>query len=200
MKEILHELVLEYRPEDLRSWRSGRRPPWLDGEVPAHVRSHPSCHFGEYYTLARYRGNGWRGHRLCVLAGAAAEGAEREEAYADMLDCFGADRLDALAEERRACGMRDAIGGAALFLLRPTGEHLFLEVKKGRERVGDAHLHGLALIRRILSAEVGIVYLKQHGTWYEPRQYELDLSQGRGKQLRRESEPSALAAAWFPCR
>jgi hypothetical protein len=198
VKEIVLEVVLEYRPEDLRAWRGGRKFRAAETHALAHLGQQTSCQFAEHFTLDLYRKGGWCGHRFYALAGPAPD-PRAAAGYADALRCFGAEPLRALAQERASCGCECA--EPSLFLFRPTGEALFLEVIKGRERLSELQLQGLARIRRILGVGVGAVYVKPHGPWYQPRQWELDLDAGCGRLLAREREGGAsLAGLWRTAR
>ena len=73
------------------------------------------------------------------------------------------------------CGRADGKGEPDLFLHHPDGRLLFLEVKKGRDRVSQEQLECLAQIHGILHADVGIVYLAEAGLHYRPKTYDLDL-------------------------
>jgi hypothetical protein len=144
-----------------------------------------SCQFAEHFTLALYRKGGWDGHRYYALSEPVRD-PRAAAGLAHVRRCFGEESLSALAQER--AGMATEIALPSLFLFRSTGEVLFLEVTRGRERVPQAQLQGLAQIRRILGAEVGVVYVKPHGPWYEPRHWELDLAAGCGRLLPRERD------------
>ena len=193
MKEIVLEVVLEYRPEELRKWRGGRRIRAAESRVPATSAHPPACQFAEHFTLSLYRKAGWSGHRFYGLDEQAPRDARAAAGHIDVRRCFSAVQLQALARER---GISAA--DPSLFLFRSSGDALFLEVTKGRERVPPERLQGLAQIRRVLGADVGVVYVKPHGPWYEPRQWELDLAAGSGRLLPRERESSSasLAGLW----
>jgi hypothetical protein len=195
LKEIVLEVVLEYRPEDLRAWRGGRRLRAAEAQAIAHLGQQASCQFAEHFTLALYRKGGWCGHRFYALAGPARD-PRAAAGYADALRCFGAESLRDLAQECAGSPFQYAEPG--LFLSKPSGEALFLEITKGRERLSEQQLQGLARIRSILGAGVGAVYVKPRGPWYQPRQWELDLTAGCGRLLPREREPSVSLAGLWP--
>jgi hypothetical protein len=198
VKEIVLEVVLEYRPEDLRSWRGGRKDRAAQARARAGMGQQTSCQFAEHFTLALYQKGGWRGHRFYALDEPVRD-PRAAAGLADARRCFSAGQLNALAQER--AGSASAIAEPSLFLFRSTGEALFLEVTKGRERVPQEQLQGLAQIRRVLGAEVGVVYVKPHGPWYQPRHWELDLAAGCGRLLPRERETSSpLASLWNTMR
>jgi len=191
VKEIVLEVVLEFRPEDLRKWRGGRKLRAAQAALEG-LGEQPGCQFAEHLTLARYRQGGWCGHRFYAMVDQAPDDPRAGAGQADLRRCFRAEQLRALAQE---CSASDV--EPSLFLFRSNGEALFLEVTKGRERVLPERLQRLAQIRRVLGAEVGVVYVKPHGPWYQPRQWELDLASSSGRLLPRERESSAkLAGLW----
>jgi hypothetical protein len=193
VKEIVLEVVLEYRPEDLRRWRGGRKVRAAETHALAHLGQQTTCQFAEHFTLDLYRKGGWCGHRFYALDGSAHD-PRAVAGYADALRCFDAQSLHALAQERECAE-------PSLFLFRPAGEALFLEVIKGRERLSEQQLQGLARIRRALGVGVGVVYVKPHGPWYQPRQWELDLDAGCGRLLPRDREGGvSLAGLWHAAR
>jgi len=63
------------------------------------------------------------------------------------------------------------------------GHTLFLEVKKGSDRVRSAQLRAWAGIKAILGADVGVVYLRREAQIYTPKTYELDLQKRCGRVL-----------------
>lgn len=184
MFHIIEEVTLEYLPSDLSEWKDGRREKWLTGEVHTHVSNQPAYHFGEYYVLAHYAKFGWQGHRFYALGDWEPRNQKLVDGRNAIAQCFDRDKLNDFRRRRVECGRADGKGEPDLFLHHPNGSTLFLEVKKGSDRVSLEQLECLAQIRAILHADVGIVYLVEADVPYRPKRYELDLQRSVGKAIK----------------
>jgi hypothetical protein len=176
MLNFIDETVLVYHPSDLADWKAGRREKWLNGCLPAHVLNQPTYHFGEYFVLADYSKDGWKGHRFYALGDWEPTNPKLQEGRDAIERCFEKEKLDEFRRKRVECGRSDGKGEPDLFLHHPNGGSLFLEVKKERDQVSREQLECLGQIRGILHADIGIVYLAKAGVPYRPKRYELDVS------------------------
>lgn len=77
--------------------------------------------------------------------------------------------------------MISGIGEPDIMLFDSEGRTLFLEVKKGADKISEAQLTCLAQIKSVLGADVGIVYLREENQKYRPKRYELDLHHHCGR-------------------
>ena len=175
MKHIIQETVIRYRVEDLDAWKQGTKEAWLQGPLPAHVANQPEYHFGEYYVLSHFKAAYWSGHRFYALGNWEPANEKIAAGRADIERCFSYQRLSAFRQARELSGRSDGKGEPDLFLFMDQGQTLFLEVKKGNDRLSEAQMQCLAQIKAILCAEVGVVYLATFGQNYKPKSFELDL-------------------------
>ena len=181
MRYVIEETILEYQPSDLADWKAGQRERWLKGEAPAHVANQPSFHFGEYFVLAHYALLGWQGYRFYALGNWEATNPKLKDGRDALARTFKQGTLDEFRQARDACGRSDGKGEPDIFLVHPQFGSLFLEVKKGSDRISPEQLECLAQIRGILRAGIGIVYLVKAGVPYLPKQHELDIGATRGE-------------------
>ncbi|MGM2827274.1 VRR-NUC domain-containing protein, partial [Bacillus cereus group sp. Bce006] len=66
-------------------------------------------------------------------------------------------------------------GEPDLFLYKEDGSVLFVEVKKGSDRLSQSQLVCLSQIKSILGCDVAVVYLTEENQVYEPKTYMLDV-------------------------
>ena len=171
---VINEIVLEYHASDLLDWKSGKREKWLEGISPAHVANQPSYHFGEYFVIAHYAKLGWQGYRFYALGDWEPNSPKLKEGREALARTFDSGKLAEFRRAREACGRIDGKGEPDVFLVHPEHGALFLEVKKGQDRISPEQLECLAQIRGILGANVGVVYLSEDGVPHTPRKYELE--------------------------
>ena len=169
---VVPEIVLPYPPALYEAWKAGDKsliPGWVD--VPAIVSNQPSYHFGEYFVLRHYADLGWRGY-VHFAIGTWEPSIEKYRSGREKVeDVFGPERLGRIRAV--SSEVRDGKGEPDVFLYKDTGETLFLEVKKGSDRVAPAQLECLAQIHAVLGADVGVVYLREEGRVRRPKSYAL---------------------------
>lgn len=183
MKHIIQETIIRYRAEDLADWKVGKKEAWLSGPLPTHVANQPKYHFGEYYVLSHFKAARWSGHRFYALGTWEPTNEKIAAGRADIAKCFSHERLSAFRQARTQIGRSDGKGESDLFLFMDQGQTLFLEVKKGGDRLSEAQLQCMAQIKAILGSEVGVVYLATFGQQYKPKRFELDLTSYVGRRL-----------------
>jgi VRR-NUC domain len=175
IKEV-RERVLTYKDEQIRAWTQGDKslaPSFLD--VAPAVFNQPQYHFGEVFTLRSYHErDGWLGFILYALGGQYPRSASRLEGRRKAEQIIPADALRRFRDAR----MSDSRGGGEpdLFLYKPDGSFMFVEVKKAGDRISPSQLRCIAQIVGILGCPVDIVYLRRENQNYDPKTYQLDLS------------------------
>ena len=60
---------------------------------------------------------------------------------------------------------------------------MFVEVKKGSDKLSETQLTCFAQIKSILGTDIKVVYLLPEGTEYKPKTIELDLDLHEGRVL-----------------
>lgn len=179
MRHVFEEIVLRFTPEQREAWNSGDKSliPAFH-EVHPMILNQPTYHFGEFFTMNHFhRTAGWLGYRFYVLAylddfknPRYAKGGHQ------IRKTFAPDRLRALIDARGK-GRTDG-GDPDVFLYKPTGEAMFLEVKVGKDRIDKlgAQLQSLAQIRTFLGCRAEVVHLIPEGERYTPRKYWVEMA------------------------
>jgi hypothetical protein len=177
------EIVLRYSREQRDEWNradeAGKRAliPTFHEVHPMVVRQ-PRYHFGEFFTLRHFhQTEGWLGFRFFVLGYVSDfENARYAPGGEQVRRMFPKAKLDALIVARGA-GRSDA-GDPDLFLYKPTGEAMFLEVKVGADRLhaDGRQLQALAQIRHYLGCKAEVVHLVESGATYAPRTYWVEMA------------------------
>lgn len=174
------ETVIPYKTAELISWKEGDKSLIPDGnDVPSIVYNQPNYHFGEYYVLKHFRDLGWSGFVDYAIGTWEPNNQKYAEGRRKVEELFGSDQL----AEIRSLLNHSGGGEPDVFLFKETGQTNFLEVKKGSDRVSKEQLRCLALIKKIFRAEVGLVYLREAEQTYQPKVYELDLTDYSGRQV-----------------
>ncbi len=182
MIHSFEEIVLTYRAEQYEAWTRGDKsliPPFH----PTHdiVLNQPRYHFGEFLTLDHFhRAEAWLGFRFFALGVTADLNHPRYAPGGEMIHrMIPANRLESFRNARSTDPReyRNAKGEPDLFLYKPTGEVLFLEVKKGQDSPDNERyqLRCLTQIRSILGCRAEIVYVREERQRYSPRTYTIDL-------------------------
>lgn len=200
MLHTFDEIVVTYMPEQLAAWKQGDKslmPGFV--EKRAIVENQPSYHFGEAFVLDHFhRMEGWLGFPDYMLMPEVEPNIARHYRGRRMLEQIApAVTLRALREQRRrSLDGRKGYGEPDLFLYKPTGEMMFLEVKKQGDTVKDNQLVCLAEIRECLGCPADIVYLQESGTRrHSSTRYTVVLSPGLLPEVRRERRGVAAEAA-----
>lgn len=183
MRHEFKEIVLTYSQEQRDAWNTadarGKRAliPAFH-EVQPMIVNQPKYHFGEFFTMRHFHETeGWLGFRFFVLAFMSdfknpryAPGGEQ------ICKMFAREKLNAFIKARGE-GRTDA-GDPDLFLYKPTGEAMFLEVKVASDKIdkNGVQLQSLAQIRSILGCRAEVVHLAKQGQKYEPRTYWVDMA------------------------
>ncbi|BCT69431.1 hypothetical protein NNRS527_03054 [Nitrosospira sp. NRS527] len=182
MKIRITETVIKYREEDLTAWKNiEEKMKLLEGySPPQDVFNQPTYHFGEYFVLNYFKKAQWSGYRFYALGEWEPNNPKVLEGREKIKEMFTIQKLEEFRRQRVLSGHAAGQGEPDLFLYMESGPTLFLEVKKGGDRVSPAQLTCLAQIKAILEADVGIVYLAKYGQKYKPKTYELNLETFEG--------------------
>jgi hypothetical protein len=184
MRHEFKEIVLPYSQAQRDEWNAAdpagkRRLIPSFHEVHPMIVNQPNYHFGEFFTLRHFHNaEGWLGFRFFVLAYLSDFENPRYAPGGEMIRrLFSKRTLDAYIEAR-GTGRTDA-GDPDLFLYKPSGEAMFLEVKVGRDRLDKEgrQLQALAQIRYHLGCKAEVVHLVEQSSSYAPRSYWVDMTQ-----------------------
>ncbi|GEJ56661.1 VRR-NUC domain-containing protein [Anaeromyxobacter diazotrophicus] len=190
MTHVFEEKLLSYEADQLMAWKTGDKslmPAFI--EKRAIVTNQPAYHFGEAFVLDHYhRTEGWLGFPDYMLMPEVEPNIARHYRGRMTLEQLApAPMLRELRDARRALpDGRKGYGEPDLFLFKPSGELMFLEVKKEGDTVKDNQLVCLAQIRQHLCCPADVVFLQERR---RPRRftmrYQVDLS-GTTAEIRRE--------------
>lgn len=183
MRHEFEEIVLTYSQEQRDAWNNadahGKRaliPAFHD--IPPMIINQPKYHFGEFFTMRHFHETeGWLGFRFFVLAYLSDFDNPRYAPGGEQIrKLFSRDKLNAYITARGE-GRTDA-GDPDLFLYKPSGEAMFLEVKVASDKIDKKgiQLQALAQIRSILGCRAEVVHLVPHGEQYQPRTYWVDMA------------------------
>lgn len=170
------ENIVEYRRAQLDSWILGDKslvPHFVD--PPTILTSQPSYHFAEMFVLRwLHEHDGWLGFSSYAIGPQFPKSARRLVGRRKVEEVVPAERLRALRSIRSSPALlRSGAGEPDLFLYRPDGSFMFVEVKKQGDRMSDAQLLCLAQLRAVLKCPVGIVYALESGRVHLPRRFAL---------------------------
>lgn len=184
MKIELTETVIEYHPDELSAWKSGKKDKWTGSEVlHSQLLNQPTSHFGEYFVLSYFKKARWSGYAFYAIGDWEPTNSKLSDGRAKIAERFSSDQLSEFRRKRSQAGFASGKGEPDLFLYMESGPNLFLEVKKETDRVSTAQLNCLATIKSVLAADIGIVYLVKFGRSYTPKTYELDLHTLTGRRV-----------------
>lgn len=181
MRHEFREIVLTYGEVERDAWNSadaaGKR-----AQIPAFHELHPMIvnqpryHFGEFYTLNHFhRTEGWLGFRFFVLGLLSDFNNPRYAPGGEKIrTTFSRERLNAYVEARGG-GRADA-GDPDLFLYKPNGEAIFLEIKVDGDRVKGHQLQTLAQIRHYLGCRAEIVHVGKKGKQYTAKRHWVEMA------------------------
>ena len=185
MKHIIEEQVLVYEQEQFDRWKSGHKaliPDFIERHGDYHNQQ--SYHFGEIFVISTFhRLYGWNGFRFYALGTWEPNNPKYDRSRDFISKLFPAEKIRAFREARREQDKISGSGEPDVMLYNDAGQTLFLEVKKGADRISDAQLTCLAQIKSILESDVGIVYLREANQKYKPKKYELDLINHCGRLI-----------------
>ena len=172
MRHEFQEIVLPYRKAQLEAWSSGDKsllPAFV--ELDSMILNQHPYHFGEAFVLDHFhRAEGWLGFRFFAL-GTWEPNIPRYLKGRRMVEQLvppaklRAFRLARSSDPKELAGK----GEPDVFLYRPSGEMLFLEVKKGADKVDRYQLRCLSQIREILGCRAEIVYLREEEARYQAK-------------------------------
>lgn len=185
LKQIIEEQILVFKQEQLDKWKAGDKsliPDFI--ELHSDYKNQQAYHFGEIFVISTFHQlYGWKGFRFYAL-GTWEPNNQKYNRSRDMIaNLFPAKKLSEFREARREQDKVSGTGEPDVMLYNDNGQTLFLEVKKGSDRIFDAQLTCLTQIKSILGADVGIVYLRETNQRYTPKKYELDLVNHCGKLI-----------------
>ncbi len=175
MKMRMTETVIEFCEVDRTAWVKDKNKLLEGHSPPPDVFNQPTYHFGEYFVLSYFKKAGWSGYRFYALGEWEPNNPKVLKGRKKIEEIFTKQKLEEFRKQRALSGYAGGKGEPDLFLYMESGPTLFLEVKKGSDKVSSAQLICLAQIKSILEADVGIVYLAKCGQQYKPKTYELDL-------------------------
>jgi hypothetical protein len=183
----IRETVLKYSDHELKVWSDGDKSIAPDF-APIHpiIKNQPRYHFAEMFTLRHYYElEQWKGFTSFAL-GPQYQGSESREAGRRKIEeLVPQDRLQQLRDARSDPAIRQSgVGEPDLFLYKDDGSFMFVEVKKGSDRLRETQLTCIAQILDILKCPVSIVYLRTEAQSYTPKTYRFDLSRHEGQQIK----------------
>ena len=183
MRHTFKEMVLVYRAEQLEAWKAGDKS-LMPGEIEhrAIVDNQPAYHFGEAFVLDHFMRLGWLGFADYVLMPQVEPNIARHREGRQALERIADPRrLAALRRERnRSVDGMKGYGEPDLFLYQPTGEIMFVEVKKAGDTIKENQLVCLAQLKEFLSCDAVIVYLQASGKPdHKAKQFTVDLETER---------------------
>jgi hypothetical protein len=185
MKHIIEEQILVYEQEQLNQWKSGDKsliPHFID--LHSDYKNQQSYHFGEIFVISAFhRLQGWKGFRFYALGTWEPNNQKYDRSREMIAKLFPARKLAEFREARREQDRTSGKGEPDVMLYNDNGQSLFLEVKKGSDKIFDAQLTCLAQIKSILGAEIGIIYVREESQKYTPKKYELDLLNHSGRAI-----------------
>ncbi|EKO3892347.1 VRR-NUC domain-containing protein [Vibrio metschnikovii] len=166
------ETIFSYPQFLLDDWKNGNKG-WIPESlfVPQDVYNQPNYHFGEYYALKKYLELGWQGTAFYALGDWELNNDKYEQGRAVVAKYINPTRLAMLKVLRQGL----TSGEPDLFLYKEDGSVLFVEVKKGSDRLSQSQLVCLSQIKSILGCDVAVVYLTEENQVYEPKTYMLDV-------------------------
>jgi hypothetical protein len=181
MRHEFTEIVLSYQPQERDAWNTADAtrkramiPPFH--ELHRMILNQPRYHFGEFHTLRHFhQTEGWLGFRFFVLGLLSDFDNPRYAPGGEQIRrTFSRERLEAYIKARGG-GRADA-GDPDLFLYKPNGEAMFLEVKVDGDRVKDHQLQTLAQIRHYVGCRAEIVHVGKHEKPYSPKIHWVDMA------------------------
>jgi hypothetical protein len=172
------EKILVYNQQDFEAWTQGDKsliPSFLP--VPDAVANQPQYHFPEILTLRHYhQSHGWLGFHLYALGPQYPGSESRKLGRAFVERIIPADDLQRFRQLQAADPLiRSGAGEPDLFLYNEKGAFMFVEVKKGPDRIRAPQLRCIALILAILRCPVDIVHLREERQSYRPKSHKVDL-------------------------
>lgn len=181
----IEERILDYRQEQLEAWSQGDKriaPGFVD--LPPMVHNQPRYHFAEMLVLRHYHeAQGWKGFASYALGPQYPRSQRRLEGRLKAEEVIPKRGLELLRSLRLDPILkRGGAGEPDLFLYKETGEFRFIEVKKGGDRLREPQLTCIAQILDTLRCEVDIVYVRQEGQHYSPKEYRFDLANHTGRR------------------
>jgi hypothetical protein len=176
----IQEQILQFQNSQLVAWKAQDKsliPAYLNVEELPFIRTQNVYSFGEIFVLRHYYENGgWKGVLNYSLGSHRSRSPIRRHGK-EMVDKLVP--TEKLENYRRLRGTKQETNRGAgepdLFLYRDTGEYMFIEVKKGKDRIRPIQLKCMAIIKRTIDCPVGIVYLQEEHQVYKPKTYVLDL-------------------------
>ena len=147
----------------------------------ADLDNQPSYHFGEMFALRWYHENqGWLGFRGYALGFQYPGSGKRRAGRQKVEEIIPASKLARMRELRAT----EAFGSGEpdLFLYKPDGAFMFVDVKKSKDQIGPAQLTCTAQILAVLRCPVEITYLCTPDQEYQPKLYEFDLASLSGRR------------------
>jgi hypothetical protein len=181
MRHTFREIVLTYDPADREAWNRAdatakRALIPAFHELHGIVANQPRYHFGEFHALKHFhRAEGWLGFRFFVLGLLSDFRNPRYAAGGEQIRrMFPRAKLDAYVEARGG-GRADA-GDPDLFLYKPNGEAMFLEIKVDADRVKEHQLQTLAQVRHHLGCRAEVVHVGRAGKPYTPKCHWVDMA------------------------
>ncbi len=178
MRHTFNEIVLKFRTPELKAWIAGDKSltlPFI--ELDSMILNQNAYHFGEIFTIDHFwRQSGWLGFRFFALGAWEPEVRRYEKGRRMIERMTDASRLATLRRVRCADPRElKGKGEPDVFLYKSSGEMMFLEVKKGADKIDEYQLRCLSQVRQVLGCAAEIVYLCEEGRLYRPKTYEYDL-------------------------
>jgi hypothetical protein len=178
------ERVLLYRQDELDAWKAGDRS-MVPDFYPAGLLSRNQLAYGfaEMLTLRHYHDEaGWLGFLHYDLAASYPCQRRRLLGRRRVREIIPQDRLQQLRAVMHQ--PRGSPGQPDLFLYRDVGDFMFVEVKKGSDRLREPQYRSIAQIMAVLGCPVDIVYAREERQRRRPKRYAFDLEAYGGHSTR----------------
>lgn len=179
MRHEFQEIVLPYSKRQLDAWSAGDKsllPHFVERD--SMIINQDRYHFGEAFVLDHFhRKDGWLGFRFFALGEWEPGIARYLKGRRTIERMVDRSRLEAFRRARSSDPLEvKGKGEPDVLLYRPSGELLFLEVKKGADRIGPYQLRCLAQIRDILGCGAEVVYLREESQRYTSKVHVCELA------------------------
>lgn len=180
MKFNFEETIIRYNPVLLEEWKQGKRSFLPEGyQVLPEVINQPSYHFGEHFVWSHYLKGGWKGFVWYGIGEWEPDNKKYDEGRGKVIELFSGRGLEEIRVLRK--GLES--GEPDLFFYKDDGSAMFVEVKKGSDKLSETQLTCFAQIKSILGVDIKVVYVLPEGTEYKPKTIELDLDLHGGRVL-----------------
>jgi len=184
------EKLIPFSQAQLTEWKSGINkrsllPDYLNEQEVSLILNQPEYHFGEIHVLKHYHDEGWLGCSSYALGNNYPASEARKAGQEKVRRVISKEKRKRFVEiSSKTRDVEYGTGEPDLFLYKPDGEYMFVEVKKQTDRIRPAQFTCIAQILATLDCKVDIVYLCEEGHSHTPKTYCFNLNtfQGQAKK------------------